>query len=216
MISWNVPSKMHPCGLFERVKGVRIHYIRVGTGEHNLLLFPGPMGDARVDYSTFLELLDTKRKLFLWAYDGAVSRVPQLVENIDHWPKAIRAPLEAIYGTSYLADYWKEYTLAKRSNLLLNDVNIQAIQDCLSEQIYKGNGLSIFAMRAPGQLNTENWLTYLLTRFENVIVANWMRNDEATTLENNCCLWGPHRVNAKEFQTLVQGFLTEDKAVTRI
>ncbi|KAF8570835.1 hypothetical protein P879_01727 [Paragonimus westermani] len=288
MISWNVPNKMHPCGLFERVKGVRIHYIRVGTGEHNLLLFPGPMGDARVDYSTFLELLDTKRftaiawdppgqgasippserpwtkpgllqndadialqlmrqlnlipysllgwsvgavtalmtvstgqpkefrKLFLWAYDGAVSHVPQLVENIDQWPKAIRAPLEAIYGTSYLADCWKEYTLAKRSDLLLNDGNIQAIQDRLSEQIYQGYGLSIFAMRAPGQLNTENWLTYLITRFENVIVANWMHNDKATTLESNCCLWGPHRANAKEFQTLVESFLTEDKAVTRM
>ncbi|KAF7247576.1 Valacyclovir hydrolase [Paragonimus skrjabini miyazakii] len=297
MLSWNVPNKMHPCGLFESVKGVRIHYIRVGTGEHNLLLFPGPMGDARVDYSTFIELLDTKRftavawdppgqgasippmerpwtkpgllqndadialhlmrqlnlipysllgwsegavtalmtvsigeskvvlttgpycpefrKLFLWAYDGAVSSVPQLGENIDHWPKTSRAPLEAIYGTRYLAGCWKEYTLAKRSNLLLNNVNTQAIRGRLNEQIDQGNGLSIFVMRAPGQLDTENWLTYLLTRFENVVVVNWIPSYKAATVEDNCCLWGPHRANAKEFQTLVEGFLTEDKAVTK-
>ncbi|KAF5400450.1 Valacyclovir hydrolase [Paragonimus heterotremus] len=245
------------------------------------------MGDARVDYSTFLELLDTKRftavawdppgqgasippmerpwtkpgllqndadialhlmrqlnlvpysllgwsegavtalmtvsigeskefrKLFLWAYDGAVSYVPQLVENIDHWPKASRAPLEAIYGTGYLAECWKEYTLAKRSNLLLNNVNTQAIRDRLNEQINQGNGLSIFVMRAPGQLDAENWLTYLLTRFENVVVVNWMRSDNAITMENNCCLWGPHRADAKKFQTLVESYLTKDETVTR-
>ncbi|KAF6776267.1 hypothetical protein AHF37_03953 [Paragonimus kellicotti] len=92
---------------------------------------------------------------------------------------------------------------------------MQAIRDRLNEQINQGNGLSICLMRAPGQLNTEDWLTYLLTRFENVVVVNWMRSDKEAAVENNCCLWGPHRANAKEFQMLVESFLTEDEAVTR-
>ena len=50
------------------IKGINIHYEKVGTGDHNLLLLPGALGSTRTDFSPQLNGLN-RDKFTLIAWD---------------------------------------------------------------------------------------------------------------------------------------------------
>ncbi|KAG5451883.1 Valacyclovir hydrolase [Clonorchis sinensis] len=277
-------GKMYHCGLFEAVQGYKIHYMRAGSGAHNLLLFPGPMGSVVTDYSLFLDRLDKKtftavgwdppgqggsippterswlqqpgrlqedahlalglmrqlnlvpfsllgwaegaitalitvancepnefRKLVLWAHEGAIPCVQaNLIDQTQDpraWPLTCRAPLEAMYDSNYLAENWTHYTWAKNVGYFWHELSDPLIKGRLTEQFSTNSGPLLLLMRAPGRLNTEDWLTYLLAQMDNVRIINWMNQEnDIKSIEKYAC-WGPHRADPDEFQAITEHFL---------
>ncbi|THD25304.1 Valacyclovir hydrolase [Fasciola hepatica] len=165
---------------------------------------------------------DEIRKLVMWANEGAVpcpvplsirvtgSDALEPYRKLSKWPIAARAPLEAIYGPNQLKSRWFDYLEAKRRGIIYKNISAADLESKLRIQLdNQPEQTRLLLMRAPGMENTEDWLTYALSRLEQTRILNWMDQKNIQLEEYDYC-WGPHRSNPQEFQTFVEAFLCFD------
>ncbi|CAG2159277.1 unnamed protein product [Oppiella nova] len=113
------------------VDGLNIHYERVGTGKHTVLLLPGALGSTRTDFTPQLEGMDRKRfTLIAWDPPGyGFSRPPERDFN-DFYRKdaKIAAQLMRTLGEDkYSLVGWSDGGITSLIIAAANPLNVQKL-----------------------------------------------------------------------------------------